>query len=1480
MLYLTDDGQGNRGPRIGDVAWQALWSRYFAEDEAPQTSAFKSGAAYAHSRRSSMAAGDSFADPSSSLGVHNADLSRSTLGESLSSRPSIPYVSSRPSPRVEALGFSRRDVSAEWSPSARTAAWSGNASSSAARPVAASGAFPRLPILARIEWQVDSNKAPWWPSYIASRSSSREWPAQPTHPIRKSMHLANNLSQSKEEEASQVSAKDGEDQRQSLSRDLESLKAPPEAEDIEVENAAQSSISAVPHAEDGASDLLAVAAAIPPTIPEDDKEELSPSSTPSRPIRSLHDDDAAGEMVIEEVPVTSGRTLKASSVELAPGRASPSDEPLRSQRASIVSMSSRGSHPTSSPSHNSAHPMPTAAENEPSASSTRARSPSPQSHLESSAALLSHHSTSDPSGTGYSEIIETVETDQDGDAEDTEHDMNFDREPLSLAHDGEYSALPDSPSSEVDESYDRQPLSAQEQSFPLRHSFIVEGDDEGMWRDLQHHGIDDFLPAPREDSKMLQHKDEQEEQSRQSYHDSNLNDFELVRSPRDDVEAEKPYQTQSLWTSSAPMQAPQQLYQQRYIHADDHEHDAYYSPHRSNTARIQSWIGKTPTGRPASTDGFSGGFEDHFGEFADEDGLQLPKESDIDEVVGLWASKIRADPTAVPHISGPSTSVTGDADDHANVVHVEDQASDVHDKEAGDRAEEANLNAAAPAMSLLSPIHLDAAAFGGVKPQLGNLTVPLSPQLLSPTLAGDASDTPRAGSPAQRSVSTPIIQQHPPTSPASLAPPLDRRPSSASRRSSGDLSDTLEDMHRALELLSPGHSPNPALGHSPVLCGRKMSSRDSLAYARSLSASVTPSPKWIARAKAATVKSRTTARSPFAAGGSPFDKTQVSPRPASTSAVSSSRHRTPRMGLPSLLSASRLAEFSKADTPPRMARTEVGDTDSIRSGDSVSDDRKEAGTAPSIEQPSANGDSHSEPSAHSETWAVISPKANAHAVGGDIQDTVVTKDLDTAPNVMTDAEIEPVAASLGSSASAPQSTKRDSQMSASFMDDDHDGRLASIQHFLRGKVISADSDASISHDMSGASASIPLHGSSADGTIIEHSTSIESDLPRSSPLGRADEAKPVRTAEEEKRAAAREETTSNERWSQVSYATGKISPHHPSGYSLNSYSPKQGMHQDIPTPSFTYDALLDSEPTTVDTQLSRESGDVDGLSVGEMVKSYMLSSPSDEAFFTSPGPSGKSLSHDLSKGPESGTEQHLQIEEHRDGKAVFGRGEDVAEPASSSPPALPYRFASSPIHLDTFPSHGQPLNGNTHDYSLGEEEIRTINADTRAAVREALSQSTSVNILPPLPASSSAPLSPKSSVSPVSSNSSLPDPVRRRGSNSLHSTVAGGGSGTSSPNKRRPARLNLEIDGPARSPPGSSTSAGRRLHSTSPRSGRFSGLPPSPSLHPSFKQAAPSSPLATSYSVMGGQHLGSPQKKNAFLPSLASVTSIEGGLAG
>lgn len=1579
MLYLSDDGQGNRGPRIGDVAWQALWSRYFVDDEGPSsTSAYKSTPALAPSRRSSIVAGDSFAEPLSSSSAHAVDLSRSTLGEGSSSRPSIPYVSSRPSPRVEALGFTRRDASADWSPSARSAAWSGHASSSAGRGHPAPAPFPRLPILARIEWQVDSHRAPWWPSWIASRSSVRE---RPSHPTRKSMHLANNISQLKgdelqADEEEHVEQENIEEviQQPTPAPATRTLGSPTHGPPSTAVKDHEAEAEVIARASSPLQAILpeepAEQATAPDAVTEEDKRQSVCSLAPSSPAQFLHQmEDVAEPVAVEETIDEATAQMEdpeeeAPAVHLLQGRASPMDEPLRSQRASIVSASSQGSHRTASTSRASVPPIPQELLVVASTSSVdldaQPRSASPQPRLESSAALLSHnsHSNSDQSRTGYSELLETEDAEDDL----TDRDASYDREPLTLAHEGDYSALPDSPTSEVAELPDHATVPAQhdeaeEKSFPLRHSFIVDAGDEAMWRDLQHHGMDQMIPEPREDAFDTVPQHEQRRESRQSFQQQSSepphaqtfdNEFQLVQSQsynNERVHQSQP--AQHLWNSASvpAMQVQYDQYQHHFSHADNYAEDAYYSPQRSNMARIQSWIGKTPTGRPNSQGGFDDDFANGLDESIDDDGLQLPKESDIDEVVGLWASKIAQDPYSVPHISGPSASVT-DRDlkeqsgmqGHEQFNGPQDQVTQHHDRDVGGEIE-GGLSAApptAPGISLLSPIHLDAAAFDGVKPQLGNLTVPLSPQLLSPTAFGDAFNTPRAP-PSPRSVSTPIVQHHPPSSPGSLAPPQDRRPSSVSRRSSGDLSDSLEDMQKALELLSPGCSPNPGgRGHSPDSNGRKMSSRDSLAYARSISASVTPSPKWIARAKAATAKSRTNARSTF--GGSPFDRGQVSPRPASTSAVSSSRMRSPRLGFQAPLSASRLVEFSKADAMRRLARTEVGDADSIRSRDTISDDVKEAGIPHSSAEAVGDGKSPSVKSVKMDTEEVPVPQeavaATPEAEENKLEDAeelettapavdevahtsnehVESKPLpeipsESAASIEESAELEPAA----SSASAPEAKDDEAQESA-FTGDDHDNVIASIQRFLRGKVVSADSDASMSHNLSRSLTEQQQQGSSADGTIIERSLSKDSDLRSATPD--ATEARDIEeeltsekleevTAESESEADAnRENAASNERWSQVSYATNPVSSHHPSGYSLNSNSPKRDTHQDVRTPSFTYDAHLSSEPTTMDTQLSSASGDGEGLSVnGDLVKSYMSSSPSDETFFISSGPSGGPLPHEQRR-PSTGEmwqqankeaevalqQQYLPMQEQDNvaaGALPVEHGHGLyGEPIAKSPsvPVLSYRFASSPIHADTFAIE-RPLAGTTHDCSLDEEEIRTMNEDTRLAVREALSQSTShhhSNILPSASTSASTPLSPKSltsPTSPLSSHSSLGNQIGRRAS--LNSNGAPGtGSNASSPilsgnnagaGKRRPARLNLDIDGLARSPP----SSVRRLPSTSPRS-RFGQLPPSPSLHPSYK-AQTSSPLSQSFPVMA-PHLDSPQGK--ILPSLASVTSMDGGLAG
>ncbi|KAJ9474847.1 N-acetyltransferase domain-containing protein [Pseudozyma hubeiensis] len=1570
MLYLADDGQGNRGPRIGDAAWQALWARYFAEDETPSTSAFKPSTAFAPSRRSSMVAGDSFVGTSAFSSSHAADLSRSTLGEGSSSRPSIPYVSARPSPRVEALAFPRRDTSADWSPSARSAAWSGHASSSASRVPAPVLPFPQLPILARIEWQIDSSKASWWPSWISSRSRVSQRPA---HKTRKSLHLADSLAQqSKQNELDEhYDDQHDRDEADQLDQEAEarrtSLSLPQRYREPETH------ASSSRHLDTAAT---AVSVSRPASLVYNTPEDIPLPPSPSMPMPPITEADEKRESLRSVPQSASARSLAQShdqqdlvknqqqadsspAAPLAPERHSPLDEPLRSARASIISMSSYNSRPMSSLSNAAPQLLSRNASDElqdgmPSESAIVDESASiaPLQPAEASSTILSHHDTSDQSRTGYSEILEA----DDDDDRVTDRDGDYSLDPLDPAQDGGYSALPDSPAGETRALPAQQTVGDEveeanfpHEGFPLRHSFIVDAGDELMWRDLHQHDMDQMFPEPREETQAQRWQDDQAEQTHAERPPS-VADF-LPGGDHNGASVSRDQPSLSQWAPGTIEQNHQEAaFYRHFDPAGNFAHDAYYSPQRSNVARIQSWIGKTPTGPPAS----SGGFDDD-DEHQDLD-LQLPKESDFDEVVGLWASKVRQDPYGIPHITGPTDSSSHDQG-AASVAVAQQNAfsAETHDAATNKREGEGNslVTAPAPAVSLLSPIHLDAAAFDGVKPQLGSLATTQAPQLLSPTAVAHAFDTPRAPQ-SQRSTSTPIIQQHPPASPGSLAPPLDRRPSSDSRRSSGDLSDSLEEMQRAVELLSPACSPNPGLGQNQDANGRKMSSRDSLAYARSISASVTPSPKWFARAKAATAKSRSNVRSTFAAGGSPFDRGQVSPRPASTSAVSSSRSRVP--GFPAPLSSSRLIEFAQVEGMPRHASTEVGDAESTHS----------AGTVHSI----TDGATQSVPTIM--TMPVVSPQTAQHVLpsGPSVQSVaaeVVQGDATTTTTPRagkrehdenenenfayrpirvedaTDESVEPASSPilapmdhLKSSepfASEGEAEAKDSQELSSIMGDNDEDNIARIQHFLRGNVVSgADSDASFSHDPSNSYTELQ-QGSSADGTIIERSQSLGSDLRSATPEQRSGRAhdNPTTVVKENIEGATqsdahlgKEESPAVERWSQASYVTDRFSHQQPSTCSPVSNSPKRGPSHDMRTPSFAYDAHLSSEPTTLDTQLSSAGDNVtdgEGLSVADqVVKSYLSSSPSDETFFASNGPTG-------SLRTQAEEQQRDCRQQSQQDQAAVGVSElDVASegqkqrtlteaqpsnniasenPAQFAPlvadstkmkdgplPVSTYKSASSPVYPDVFPVY-RPLAG-THDDTLDEDEIRTMNEDTRAAVREALSQSTAhhVNIPPAVaPLSSSAAgagsYSPKLSrsptASPLSSHSSLGDQFRGRGSaSSLNFTSAGGGSGSSasSPNlngssKRRPSRLNLDIDGLSRSPPSNAASKGR-LPSTSPRS-RFGQLPPSPSLHPQYK-AAMSSPLSQTFPVMG-LGMGSPKSK-AFLPSLTSVTSLEGELAG
>lgn len=190
----------------------------------------------------------------------------------------------------------------------------------------------------------------------------------------------------------------------------------------------------------------------------------------------------------------------------------------------------------------------------------------------------------------------------------------------------------------------------------------------------------------------------------------------------------------------------------------------------------------------------------------DDDANLVPPQDDVKDVLELWAAN--APPSQAPSQPASEGQVYGDS-----LAPVQ----------------------TTPAPQLLSPIALDdMAAFGGAPPQLGNLSSSAASST-APQTRNASLDVSREGDEAPLNTS--------------LKPP--RSPGDGSTRSNSTEVSGLEDFERALELLSPvgtAHANSPSLAAAAIggINGKKMSSRDSLAAARTLSTSVAPSPRWLA----------------------------------------------------------------------------------------------------------------------------------------------------------------------------------------------------------------------------------------------------------------------------------------------------------------------------------------------------------------------------------------------------------------------------------------------------------------------------------------------------------------------------------------------------------------------------------------------------------------------------------------------------------
>lgn len=225
---------------------------------------------------------------------------------------------------------------------------------------------------------------------------------------------------------------------------------------------------------------------------------------------------------------------------------------------------------------------------------------------------------------------------------------------------------------------------------------------------------------------------------------------------------------------------------------------------------------------------------DAHGNEEDEEAL-LPPEDDVRDVVHLWAEK--AGPSTAQQLAPSTVSFGGGSPSLETPDH-------------------------APQSKLLSPIALgEAGTFQGPAPQLGTLsrTSHAHSEDDSPDDLVAEQESSQVNASAQashgllnikdgrlRGLSAPGQLT---LASKSLKPP--RSPGEISTRSSSTDISGLEDFERALELLSPvasNHANSPSLaylGRRPD--GQRMTSRDSLAAAKSLSTSVTPSPRWLSK---------------------------------------------------------------------------------------------------------------------------------------------------------------------------------------------------------------------------------------------------------------------------------------------------------------------------------------------------------------------------------------------------------------------------------------------------------------------------------------------------------------------------------------------------------------------------------------------------------------------------------------------------------
>lgn len=791
-IYLCDDGDGNLGPRVGDAAWSALWNRFFDEaaDELYQdiTSPLSMPRpAIDQERRfsgtSSSEVQSPFADQSNGLRREADNYDESYLNDQR--RPSSSLR------RTFASGNSAASPMAYHTPSPRHPKFQRSASHTSQR-VTPLGTQARLPIVGRIEWAVDKNRAPWWSNWIgeADVSSERSVSSVVTSqigagsarkgPPRRSMHLTSSLPHLQTESSVRgtptPAGKTHATQQDDIARDREH--APLGQTAIGIEDRETSATSSP---QESNLDLQRMG-----YEPIEDQEERA--LPPSKTEKQCLDND-----------------LKVNGL---PGHAQNDDQSASYETQSYA---------------------------------------------------------------GYSALLgvddETRAQDRASSREERDEPM-FQTRPLRLA--GAIKASP----------------RARSQHFNA--NALGESDDL-QWKELQQQDVGEMRTNPP-DSLSARYLGEQKELS-----------------------------------------------------------------------AVHEWIAKTqsPQSRGAAVLDLS----------EDEEGALLPPQDDVEEVLGLWAEKARdvhtvESPTVMQsnRSSLASTSKTGPSrlpSNHRNSSRISSASSkrspsaSPHNKQSpllhgmarmADLPEETTsslLDSQPPIgkVSLLSPIALDKspATFAGPSAKLGSLLGtsrstlgPPDEQAYSYTRQGTADSLTMPSSDAD------VYSRNNTLSSPRLELPSPRSPGAVSRGSSStEASDTLLDMERALALLSPAvshnHQESPALGTSTadstydsgVLTSAvrvKMplvSSKESMAKAKTLSTSVTPSPRWFRNTTPAAPRlSQSTSHQQLSqvlpvTGSSQDAVAKASPRPASASPSAKQQDRLASWTYPSPTSTAPM-EASKA----------------------------------------------------------------------------------------------------------------------------------------------------------------------------------------------------------------------------------------------------------------------------------------------------------------------------------------------------------------------------------------------------------------------------------------------------------------------------------------------------------------------------------------------------------------------------------------